>query len=283
MTTPSDQGGPVLVGVADAAASEPALQYAADEAIRSRRPIRIVHVLTDETAPHADTILHDAAASTRRLTHGQVTVDAVAHAAPLVPALVTLSDAATLVVLQRRRHTRLQSLLDLSVSAHVAGQAHVPTVWVPEDWHRSDSVAPHLVVGVDAADDDETTHLLHHAFERADQHGASLTVVHGWQLSTGYDDAVLDQASVEAWTERYRAALQNQLSVLQVDRPQIPVEVRIVHAPPATALVQAATTADLLMLARGRLTHPLVGHLGSVARAVMKRSTCPVEIIPDAH
>jgi nucleotide-binding universal stress UspA family protein len=200
-----------------------------------------------------------------------------------VPSLVALSQEAALVVLQRRHRTRLQWLLEGSVSAHVAGQAHTPTVWVPEDWHSCDATEPHLVVGVDAADDEESVDLLRHALLRSDERDAKLTVVHGWRLSSGYDDAVIDRQAVEEWADRYQRVLQRRLSVLQVEHPQVHVEVEIVHLPPADALVQSSKDAALVMLARGRLAHPLVGHLGSVARAVMQNAECPVEIIPDSR
>ena len=281
MTSTPELAGPVLVGVADVAASEPALEFAAAEALRARRSVRVVHVLTDVMAPHAEDLQY-AAARVRQLTHDHVTVEVVTLAAPLVPALVTMSQAAALVVLQRRHRTRLQWLLEGSVSAHVAGQAHAPTVWVPEDWHSADTVEPHVVVGVDAADDEESADLLCHAFARAREHGGTLTVVHGWQLSSGYDDAVIGQQDVEDWAGRYQRVLQRRLSVLQTEHPHVYVEVAIVHLPPAEALVQASQDAALLVLARGRLAHPLVGHLGSVARAVMRGTHCPVEIVPDS-
>jgi nucleotide-binding universal stress UspA family protein len=281
MTRTPEQAGPVLVGIADVAASEPALAYAAVEALRARRSVRVVHVLTEETAPFAGTLLEDAAARVRELTNGLITVEVAAHAAPLVQALATLSQDASLVVLQRRHRTRLQGLLEGSVSAHVAGQAYVPTVWVPEDWHGCDAGQAHFVVGLDAADDDACVDLLRHAFVRADEHDATLMVLHGWQLSSGYDDAVIDRRAVDDWADRYRRALQGRLSVLQAEHPNVYVEVAIAHQPPADALVQASKDAALLVLARGRLAHPLVGHLGSVARAVMRSADCPVEIIPD--
>jgi nucleotide-binding universal stress UspA family protein len=35
------------------------------------------------------------------------------------------------------------------------------------------------------------------------------------------------------------------------------------------------------VLGRGRLEHPLVSHLGSVARAVIRDAACPVEVVND--
>jgi nucleotide-binding universal stress UspA family protein len=286
MSTTPAPAAPVLVGVVDVAVSEPALAYAADEALRADRDVLVVHV-TDEppgerTPSQAESLLEDASARLRQLTHGAVTVESLAHAAPLVPALVALSRDAALVVLQRRHRTRLQWLLAGSVSAHVAGQAYAPTVWVPEDWHRRE-VEPHLVVGLDAADDEESDDLLRHAFVRASEQGATLTVVHGWQLSSGYDDAVVDRFAVADWANRYRAALQCRLSALQAEHPQVGVEVEILHLPAAEALAQASKDAALVVLGRGRLAHPLVGHLGSVSRAVMRDAECPVEIIPGSR
>jgi nucleotide-binding universal stress UspA family protein len=281
MTGTPARSGLILVAVAGAAASEPALRYAGAEALRTGGSVRIVHVLTGATTSDVDDVSEQAADRLRELTRGRVPVEALDHSAPLVPALVAHSRDASLVVLQRRHRTRLQWLLEGSRSTLVAGQAHAPTVWVPEDWRDTDAVGFHVVVGVDAAEDEECLDLLRHACQRADERGASLTVVHGWQLSSGYDDAVLDRLVVAEWADRYQGALQRRLSVVRAEHPAVPVEVEIVHLPPAEALVQASKDAVLLVLARGRLGHPLVGHLGSVARAVMRDAACPVEIILD--
>jgi nucleotide-binding universal stress UspA family protein len=273
---------PVLVGVADVAESDPALRYAAAEALRDQRPVQVVHVLTRATAPYAESLLEDAVARLRELTDGRVAVDSAAHPAPLVPALTTLSGGAALVVLQRRPRTRLQRLVEGSVSAHVAGQAHAPTVWVPEDWDGDDDTRQRIVVGVDAADDADSVDLLRHALVRAEERHAALSVVHGWQLSSGYDDAVVDQQAVASWEERYQRVLMRWLSVLEADHPDVRVDVQLVHLPPDEALVQASEDAALAVLGRGRLAHPLIGHLGSVTRAVMNAAVCPVEVIPDS-
>jgi nucleotide-binding universal stress UspA family protein len=272
---------PIIVAVADVAVSEPALRYAGDEAVRGRRPVLLVHVLTDPTVPDAEQLLDGAADRVRELTRGRVTVDVRVEAPPLLPALETLSRDAALVVLQRRRRTRLQRQLVASVSSHVAGTAHAPTVWVPEDWAPCDAVEPRVVVGVDGAQDEGNRELLRRAFTRADELGATLSVLHGWQLSSGYDESVIDRAVVDDWAARYQQALRHRLSGPRAGHPQVVVGVEIVHLPPAEALVRRSKDSVLLVLGRGRLAHPLVGHLGSVARGVMRDAACPVEIIPD--
>lgn len=53
------------------------------------------------------------------------------------------------------------------------------------------------------------------------------------------------------------------------------------HAHPARAIVEASAHADLVLLARRPHAFP-GGHLGGTARAVLRESSCPVEILPPA-
>jgi pimeloyl-ACP methyl ester carboxylesterase len=119
------------------------------------------------------------------------------------------------------------------------------------------------------------------AFARAAELEAELTVVHGWQLPSGYDDAIVDETAVDDWRTRYLQVLHRRLVPLTETHPTVTAAVEIRHLHPADALIQAAKDSDLVVLGRGRLEHPLVSHLGSVARAVIRDAACPVEVVND--
>jgi nucleotide-binding universal stress UspA family protein len=277
------QSGPLLVAIGDAEPHESALRFATTEALRAGCSLRLVHVVEKPKLPTTERLLAEAASWVGGVTHGKLPVEAVVREGRVVPVLTELSRDADLVVLQRRQLSRLQRQVTGSMSARVAGQSYAPTVTVPEGWQPRPGGDPRVVVGVDAADVEQSRTLLTRAFARAADRGACLSVVHAWQLSSGYDEAIVDQRAVAEWQDRYLSALNVLLSPLRATHPTVPVTVDIRHMHPADALVEAAERADLVVLARGRLEHPLVGRLGSVARAVIRDAGCPVEVLSDSE
>jgi nucleotide-binding universal stress UspA family protein len=272
---------PILLAVGETDAYGPSLQFACAEAVRRGAPLLLVHVLEHRAREQAHRLLETVTAEAHGLTGGTVPVDTVLRTGPVVTELTELSRDAVLVVLQRRARSRLQQLVSRSVSGHVGGRAHAPTVCVPEGWEPRLGEPRQVVVGVDGVDSEEGSRLLEHAFTRAAEARADLTVVHGWQLPSGYDDAVVAQPEVEEWRERYLRVLHGRLGPLRSLYPAVPVAVDIRHLHPAEALIQAGKDSDLVVLGRGRLEHPLVEHLGSVARAVMREAGCPTEVLCD--
>ncbi len=272
---------PILLAVGDSDAYGPSLRFACAEAQRVGAPLRLVHVLEDRTRSRAHELLEEVAAEARGLTGGAVAPDTLLRTGPVVTELTELSREALLVVLQRRQLSRLQRLVTRSVSAHVGGRAHAPTVSVPEGWQPRRGGPRQVTVGVDGVDSEEGRRLLEHAFARAAEARAELSIVHAWQLPSGYDDAVVAEPEVEEWRERYLRVLHARLGPLRAVHPDVRVSVEIRHLHPAEALIQAAKESDLVVLGRGRLEHPLVEHLGSVARAVMRDADCPTEVISD--
>jgi nucleotide-binding universal stress UspA family protein len=272
---------PILLGVGDTDAYGPSLRFACDEAQRVGAPLRLVHVLEDRPRSRAHQLLEEVSAEAHGLTGGAVPLDTLLRTGPVVTELTELSSGALLVVLQRRQLSRLQRLVTRSVSAHVGGRAQAPTVSVPEGWQPRSGGTRQVTVGVDGVDSEEGRRLLDHAFARAVEARAELSIVHAWQLPSGYDDAVVAELEVEEWRARYLRVLNSRLGPLRALHPAVQVSVEIRHLHPAEALIQAAKDSDLVLLGRGRLEHPLVEHLGSVARAVMRDADCPAEVLSD--
>ena len=270
--------GPILVAIADGRDHDSALRFACGEAARSGRALSLVHVLA-EGASAPDALLVDALDRVDELTAGTVEAQTAVRPGPVVPLLVEMSQDVSMVVLQRRQLSRLQRLVTGSISVQVAGEARAPTVSVPEGWQPTpDEGALGVAVGIDGADD-EATDLLRYSYARAHDLGVRLTVVHGWQLPSAYDDAILDPSAAEAWQDRYVRSVQRRQTQLGAGHryPRAAVEVR--HMPAAQALVLASKESQLLVVGRGGLNHPVVNHLGSITRAVMQSSECPVEVI----
>jgi nucleotide-binding universal stress UspA family protein len=150
---------PIVVGVDGSEASQGALRWAADEAFRQARPLRIVHALglpgpfgwTED----GQAVVHDAA----DLAYGwhftiEVETAVVVGSAAMV--LCEESHRAALVVVGSRGYGGFHGLLVGSVGIHLSthGAAPVLVVHGAERWAGPENPLPHdapVVVGVDGS------------------------------------------------------------------------------------------------------------------------------------
>ncbi len=128
---------PVVVGVDGSVASLGAVRWAADEAARHNRPLRIVHALSWEGSADGQGVVLDAAADARGWQPG-IPVETVTVGGPAARVLQEQSRAASLVAIGGRPHEG--GLLNSSVGAHLAAFAHCPVLvvnhgehWLTED------------------------------------------------------------------------------------------------------------------------------------------------------
>ena len=261
--------------------------YAAREARRRRVPLQVVHVspaytvgpmpstVVDSVREYGRDVLSKAVAEvheevpevevTRTLVHGG-----------RVGSIVAEADGAALLVLGSGPASLAERLLAGPTLAGVASRAHCPVLVVPEPSepeHRHDRV----VVGV--KDIGAAGDLLARAFVIAEDRLAELVVLHSWRLQSGYDDVVANRVGREQWHQQLSREIEEQLAPLRQRHPSVEVRVDIVHGRAGFALVDVSETADLLLISRpvhGGYVH----HLGTTARAVLRASRCPVEVLP---
>ncbi|WGX95078.1 universal stress protein [Nocardioides sp. L-11A] len=290
-----DQHAPVVVATDGTQRSAGALRYGINEARRRSVLLRLVHVapagaLTEpmlsvapETEPEiaqglqaqGRTILAEAESTARALEPG-LRVETVLVAGSRVDEIVEAACAGQMIVLGREARTGLQRLLTGATTAAVAGRAPVPTVVAPGDWDLVEQ--GRMVVGIES--EGCARPLLSRAFERAAQRGARLTVIHAGDLPVPNSDVIDPHRYIMEW----RAAAVHLLSTLLDEwrraYPGVGVETVVVHGQAAHALVAAAEASDLLII--GRRPHgPLHwAHLGATARAVLRSSHVPVEVVP---
>lgn len=272
---------PVLVGVDDLGDSHAALSYAAAEADISGSALMLVHVTEGAVAidPGGENVnLLDAERYVREATEGRVKVETAVRQGPVAPTLAELSRTASLVVVEHRRMSRLGRHRLPSVAGQLAGRVRSRIVSVPEDWAVPAARRGRIVVGLDALDS-EADELLQRAVARASRDGARLLLVHAWSMSSAYDNALVEANVEEEWRATYQRRLNQRLDAAHLGRPEVDVEILVIHQTPAKALVEISDEADLLLLGRGRSVHPLVNGLGSVPRAVLEDSRCPVEVV----
>lgn len=200
------------------------------------------------------------------------------HHGPRVEALVEASGRAQLLVLGRRGASVVDRLLTGSTTGAVAARAEGSVVVVPPGWVPG-AGRGFVVVGLKSTE--RSAGLVLRALRIAADHHTALVVVHAWELPPPYDDLVLDRAGREAWSRQATAGLERSTAILAAQYPQVPMTVHVVHGQPARVLQEESRGAEVLVLARRQSVWPH-GHLGGVARALLRESSCPVEVVAPA-
>ena len=279
----------IIVGVDGSAASHSALCWAAGEAERRGIPLSVVSCYVspayyDGLAYAASAIVTDSAG---RDGAALVVEEAAAHAVELAPTaeigtevllgapatmLTDLAQPDDLVVVGR---TGAGGGFFGSVTTAVVHHNRGVTVVVPGEYRRRERHRG-VVVGVDESP--LAIEAARWAAREAERAGTRLTVVHAWHypyvgIRTGVseprDDMQRDAAEVLAKVvEQVREAA-----------PSVHLERSLPEQIPAEALVDASADADLVVVGsrgRGGLRTLL---LGSVSRAAVQHSDCPVAVV----
>lgn len=278
----------VVVGVDNTPAGSTAVRYAATEAARNGCILRLVHATLgyDDTAPHRPSL---DAGSLKSYGHGLLERAAdLAHAcAPglqletrlisggIVSTLVEGASDAALLVVGAERRTVLGHIWTGDVIAGVAARATCPVVVIPPTWEPHQE---HLRVVVGVMSVETASEILTAGLVRAHDRGAELVVLHAWQGLSGYDDLTEDRTAAADYARRQTALIEESIRGLRDAYPDVKVRVQIVQGQPAYTLVEASTTADLMVVSRPRHGARL-HHLGLVGRALLHQANCPVEVI----
>ncbi|RYU11510.1 universal stress protein [Nocardioides iriomotensis] len=285
----------LLVAIGDDDSSA-ALAWAVDRAARSGQDLRLVHVahgthglagpesllLSFEAAELAGRqIVRAAQERALDAAEGRFEVDVDVPVGGIVSVLTDLAGSHAGVVLQHRRRTRVGQVLAGSVTSAVAARAAVPVVSVPDGWSgpapAGNGVRSRVVVGIedlDGADD-----LMAHAVDLATRTHADLTLLHAWDVPTAYELSLLDPEHMDTWRAETTQALEGLAALWRDKAPDVGVDARVTRGRPAEVLTAVSHDCDLLLV--GHAHHRVPGHhLGSVARAVLRESACPVEIVP---
>lgn len=293
----ADSHSRIVVGVDGSEAALTAVRYAAAEAVRTGSDLVVAHAgpgslhlgagplglypLTPAEYRGIGTkMVNHARKAARDITggNGEIRTALIEGESPSA-ALAAHALGAGLLVIGGRQRSLADRLLIGSVVNGVAGHAQVPVVVVPESWRPGDAKAV-VAVGVEEVEGSER--LIRQAMAIAADRGATLRIVHAWELPRLYDDLVVLHLDADRWRERKLQEIQKVLDRVSPQFPHVGIDVSIVHYQPAKALEAASKRADLLVLGRHR--HGL-RHLGGTARAVLQEAHCPVEVLPsvDVH
>ncbi|MGC5562145.1 universal stress protein [Streptomyces sp. FR-108] len=296
---------PVIAGVDGSAESLSAAEWAAREAVRRERPLRLLHARNwhprqDGEAANAAQrhqarrVLHQAEARVRRACP-EVRLSEEQADGPATAALLRAADRAELLVLGSRGLSGFTGFLVGSVALGVVAKATCPVVLVrageePQDEHvpAADGSASDrtgyrdVVLGLDAGDPSDT--VIDFAFAAARLRGARLRILYAWQAPSAFElgpgDVALAGKPQQA--REWRGFLS---AVLQVWRDKYP-DVEVVECVPqgkaASVLIKAASTAGLLVVGHHLAERPLGPRTGPVTHAAVHHVGCPVVVVPHA-
>lgn len=279
---------PIVVGVDGSSDSDAALEWAADEAASRHLPLHVLHstsleplvalavLATDDDESTTDDVTDKAVARVAELQPG-LDVTPMASLGQAARDLVAASRSADTVVVGARGTTGVRAALG-SVSLQVAMHADCPVVVVKRGPDRPDGP---VVVGVDGSPISGAA--LAHAFKRASERDHKLVVVYAWHLEV-VDGIVATTPGSEQYQlveRRAREVADTMVEPLARAHPEVEVEVQVIHARPADALVEVASktgASAVVVGARGRGGFRGL-LLGSVSHEVLHRADVPVVVV----
>ncbi|MDU0287612.1 universal stress protein [Saccharothrix longispora] len=278
---------PIVVGVDGSASASAATGWAASEAVRHGVPLRLVHAYLPPARGYPGVVLTghevrtafeqqarlrlDEAAAVARAAAPGVRVETSVVVDTPAAALVAASQHARQVVLGSRGLGGFTGLLIGSVAVSVAAHGTSPVVVVRDE---SPADGP-VVVGVDGSPTSEEA--IAFAFEEASLRGAPLTALIAWT------DALVDGARLTVdWSQveqEESRVLAERLAGWQEKYPDTPVDRVVVHDRPARALLDAARTAQLVVVGSRGLGGFAGMLLGSTSQALVHHAPCPLAVV----
>jgi nucleotide-binding universal stress UspA family protein len=275
--------GAIMVGVTGGSLDQLVLGWAAEEALARQAGLRVCHVRERrepwprranglQPAGSAESVVRRAAST----AHRRFPNLAVSTAAPpdrVVSDLVRASADAGMLVVAAGRDEGFADPWFGSVAEQVAMNARCP-VAVVRPLPTPELVD--VVAGVDGSSHSEVT--LRLAATDARRFGGRLILVHAYRLPAPAEygpNAGVDEP-------RYRAAaeelLERTLDRLGPDRDALKIETRAVHDGAAGALLEAASTAAVLVVGARGLGGFERLRIGSVSQHVLRHAPCSVVI-----
>lgn len=279
----------MVVGVDASETALRAARFAADEAVRRSARLHVVHAVTwldGTTLPYPELdipgLMNAGAQALLQAVSdslaGSIPADRISTSAiegRPADVLLTQSADASLLVVGGRGVGGVAGLLLGSTAHGLVGHAACPVVVVPEDVTAAEvSDRRSVVVGVEGRGDED---VLAFAFAEAVARGTDLVAVHAWQdvvLDTAFLSVspLVDWAGVMGDEER---ALAEALAGWRDKEPDVAVREVVVREKTARALLEAALTAELLVVGHHRRRI-----IGSTTHGVLHRATCPVAVVP---
>ncbi|MEU0729614.1 universal stress protein [Streptomyces sp. NPDC006140] len=290
---------PITAGVDGSQESLAALGWAAREAVRRERPLRVVQAWrfqpqealeagiegdADSQAEWVHSAVTEAVATvTERHPDLDVTTDVVEGA--VVDTLVAAAADAELLVLGSRGHGPIVGFLLGSVGQQVIAGTTRPVVLVRAGDRPSGEAAGREIVVGQQGDPEDSADALRFAFETAAARGATVRVVRAWTLPPvfAYSPGSLKLLDEAGGLEPYeKKALAAAVRPWRERFPDVPVEEHVEMGSAGQVLLSVAGTAQLMVVGRRAHRTAVGARIGSVAHGVLHHADCPVAVVPHA-
>jgi nucleotide-binding universal stress UspA family protein len=288
------QPGSILVGVDGSNDGLRAVDYAAAEARVRRTPLHIVTAVPPATATafglalpvlttdHAAAAAEQAtaAAARRALASGLLPEQVSAEVVLGYPGdvLAEMSKGATAVVIGRRGLSGLERVFAGSTSVAVGAKAHCPVMVVPHGWRAP--VAGGRAVGVGIDGSAESVPALAAAYAEAASRKTELRVIYAYQPPFDtLEGLTADENTLADWLAQAELRVAETLAGWHDDYPDVVVQRHFVRAHPVRVLVEESHDLDLLYVGTNGSSAMSGLVLGTVARAVVAGSACPVALV----
>lgn len=291
---------PVMAGVDGSAESLAAAEWAAREAARRDRPLRLVHAWNRQprkgarpsAAAAQRRVLRQAEDRIRRMYPG-VKVDAEQVEGPATGALLHAAEQAELLVLGSRGLSGFTGFVVGSVALGVVARAALPVVLVRAGEEASDEHLPaddgspstrtsyqDVVLGLGLGD--PCDEVIEFAFEAARLRGARLHVVHAWQEPSppGFGPGEIGLVNGSEQADEWLGFLVAVIKVWRDKYPEVEVVETVTEGRARSVLVRAATGASLLVVGRRTTERPAGPRTGPVTHAAVQHVGCPVAVVP---
>jgi nucleotide-binding universal stress UspA family protein len=190
----------------------------------------------------------------------------------VAPSLAAAGQDAALIVLQHRRTARRARGSLQSVTQDVIAQTDAPVLVVPDDWGpRAREHSRVVTVGLPVSNG--ATGVLRAALEEAHRLEARLLVVHA------HDEQLKGTVVDSSSTASRLHLLQQAVSYVAGERPDVPVEVVVAATPPADALARAAATSMLVVVGRRHSRTGSTTRSRHVVHELLTRCPCPLLVV----
>jgi nucleotide-binding universal stress UspA family protein len=282
MSTQEEQRGHVVVGVDGSERGYVGVRYAAAEADRRGVPLDIVHITPGYLPVGPFLMIPDGSLQDFGSTVAQRAECEARNAAPDVQVKAHLVPGnrvreAALLILGARHLSAMDHIWTGATVTGVVSRASCPVAVIPATWEPPPAPHRRVVAGYKASE--HSAELFEDAFVVAEEMDAELVVLHAWRLEGVYDDVVAGRVEEQRWNGEQAARIEAVLADYRESFPDVRVRVRVLHDGPTHALVHASRSADRVILVKPAHLGYL-HHLGPTARAVLRMSECPGEIVP---
>ncbi|MFF4232423.1 universal stress protein [Streptomyces sp. NPDC001820] len=282
----------LCVGVDGSEPSLRALDWAVDEAVAHGVPLTVVHASRWERYEthepsfggkrssfrvFAENIVGTALARAERRSDALKATSELKADDPAT-ALIEASREALAVVVGNRGRREPAGLLLGSVGLAVAARAVSPVIVVRGDEANLRREFRRIAVGID--EPEQSRAALEFALREAEAHGAALSVMHAWRCPARENP---DHPDHRDDTEQHtRRALEMLAAALRLAGGDRVADIRreVAESQGRTILLDAALTADLLVVGARRRNGHLGMQLGPVNHAVLHHAACPVAVVP---